>query len=286
MEVTQEQLLQRQIDFELKNALKSEERRIKQKRKLSAKDKNEPPTKKQKKISAFPITARDVEACRAYFWTTIGYVPLIEKVVMWSGLTNETMAHWTYPILLGPPVKKDGKSTPVDYIVGVARPHLVLSGLRDLFRRLYPDKNPADYSQWEVYKINKAYYTVKVEKVSFQQEVQEFALVETKPFGGPKDPPCIHWLEESKLKRIGKAIAIKSYLADKDLNRLKRSKIPDGAQAWGPEHLTHITERVEELKKNLLLADKEATKKLNSESIADAMNNLADGSDASSEDSE
>ena len=282
MEATQDPLLKRQIDSELKNALKSEQRKIKQKRKLSEKDKSEPPAKK-KKPSLYPITVRDVEECRKYFWTTIGYCPLINKVVIWSGLTNETMAHWIYPVLLGPVVKKDGKSIPTDYIVGVSRPPLVLSGLRDLFQRLYPDKNPGDFIHWDLYKVNKAYYTVKAEKISYQQDIQEFHLVETKPFGGPKDPPCIHWLEESKLKRIGKAIAIKEYLKDKDFNRLKRSKIPETAQVWGPEHLARIIEEVEKHKKNLLLAEKQATEKLNSDAIASAMSNLADESEESSD---
>ena len=49
MEDTTDALFQRQIDSELKNALKSEERKKIQKRKIAEKKDCEPPKKKEKK---------------------------------------------------------------------------------------------------------------------------------------------------------------------------------------------------------------------------------------------
>lgn len=280
MEDTTDALFQRQIDSELKNALKSEERKKIQKRKIAEKKDCEPPKKKEKKSNSIPVSVRDVEAIRGYFWTQICYLPLLKKVALWSGLCNETMAFASYPILLGPPVKKDGRSHPTDYVLGVPRPTIILSGLRELFSQLYPERNAMDYSLWDVYKYNRQYYSVKVEKCSFSQEVFELQMVETKPFGGPKDASSVHWLEENKLKRFGRAISIADFLKDKDISKMKRPKIPEGAKPWPSDHLNKINERVEEMKRQLLLAEETAKNELQKKDIKEAMENLKDQDDS------
>lgn len=286
METIEDALLKRQIDSELKNAMRSEERKKKQKRKLSEKDKNEPPKKKEKKSTTIPLSVKDVEAIRDHFWTTVVYLPLLDKVALYSGLTNETMSFAAYPILLGPVQKKDGKSTPIDYILGVSRPPVILTGLRDLFKKLYPDKNNMDFQQWDVYRWNRAYYTVKTEKTSWPQELLELQMVETKPFGGPKDPSCVHWLEESKLKRWGKAISLEAYFKDKEIARMKRSRIPANAKPWAENHLHQINEKVEALKRSLLIAEETSRRELSKKDIAEAMKNLKDDSDNDDDSSE
>lgn len=279
-------LLKRQIESELKNAMRSEERKKKQKRKLSEKDKNEPPKKKEKKSTTIPVSVKDVEAIRDYFWTCVVYLPLLKRLALYSGLTNETISFSAYPILLGPAQKKEGKSVPTDYILGVSKPSYVLTGLRELFKTLYPERNALDFQQWDAYRFNRAYYTIKVEKTSYPQEVLELQMVETKPFGGAKDASCVHWLEESKLKRWVKAIPLSDYFSDKDPTRVKRSRIPADAKSWPANHLHQINEKVDALKRSLLLAEEQAKNELSRKEIAEAMKNLKDDDNASEDDSD
>ena len=75
MEDAEKAILQRQIDAELKNALKSEERKKKQKRKLSDKDKVEPPKKKEKKSTSIPLDVGDLKVIREKFYTVPVYLP-------------------------------------------------------------------------------------------------------------------------------------------------------------------------------------------------------------------
>ncbi len=285
MEAAEEALLQRQVDAELKNALKSEERKKKQKRKLS--DKVEPPKKKEKKSTVIPVTANDLKEIRKRFYTTPVFLPLLDKVALYSGLTNETMCFAAYPILLTPCERKDGKNVPKDYILGVTRPQVIFTVLRDIFKTLYPEKNAMDCMNWEVYRSNRSYYTVKVEKASYNQEVLELQMVETKPFGGPKDPSSVHWLEENKLKRWVKTVSLEEYFKDKNINKIKPPPIPSNSKPWPSNHLNQINQKVEELKKNLLLAEETAKTELNKKDISEAMANLKeDSADESDEESE
>lgn len=286
MDATVDPLFKRQIDSELKNALKSEERKKTQKRKLSEKNSSEPPKKKEKKSNTIPVSESDIHAIREYFWTQPAYIPSLKKLVLWSGLSNETLAFAAYPILLSAPTRKDKQLILGDYILGVSKPTYVLSGLRQLFATLYPERNAMDYSMWDLYKYNRAYYTVKVEKCSFNQEVLELQMVETKPFGGPKDPSNVHWLEENKLKRWAKAVSLEEFFKDKDPNKiLKNIRIPKDAKSWPGTHLNKINEKVEEMKRQLLVSEQEAETKLKKKEIADAIKNLKDdNSDESSDD--
>lgn len=282
-------ILQKQVQSELKNALRSEERKKNQNKKRQLADKSsEPPKKKEKKSTTIPVSEVAIAACREYFWTIPVYLPLVDKVAIFSGLTNETLCFGAYPILLSPHVKKDGLSVPVDYILGVSKPPLVLSGLRKIFEKIYPDRSPMDYSQWDIYRFNKAYYTVKAEKSSFNQDIIELNMVETKTFGGAKDPTTIHWLEENKLKRWNKIVPLEKYFADKDISKLKVPRIPQGKKPWPANHLNKVNEEVEKMKKNLLLAAEASKDELNKKKIAEAMKNLADGSEEneSSDDSD
>lgn len=285
MEAADEALLNRQVEAELKNALKSEERKKKQKRKLS--DKPEPPKKKEKKSTVIPTSVNDLKEIRKRFYTSVVYLPLLDKIALYSGLTNETMCFACYPILLGPCEKKDNKNVPKDYILGVTKPSVIFTVLRDIFEKLYPERNSLDFMNWEVYRSNRSYYTVKVEKASYSQDVLELQMVETKPFGGPKDPPSVHWLEENKLKRWVKTISLEEYFKDKDPNKIKPPPIPKGTKPWPSNHLQYINQKVENLKKDLLLAQETATVELNKKEIAEAMNNLKDSSgEESDEESE
>jgi len=288
MEDSEKALLQRQVDAELKNALKSEERKKKQKRKLDSKDtKSEPPLKKEKKSTVIPITVRDIDAIRQKFYTVPVYLSLLDKVALFSGVSNETLAFAAYPIILGPLTKQDGKYVAKDYILGVSRIPYIFTILRKLFEELYPEKNAMDCCNWQVYKLNRAYYTVKPEKTSYNQDQLELQLAETKPLGGPKDTPSVHWLEENKLKRWEKAVTLETYFKDKDIRKIKGGKIPTTAKPFPSDYLNMINERVEELKKNLLLSQDAAKTELNKKSIADAMKNLKDdGSDSESDDSD
>lgn len=286
MEDSGKALLQRQVDAELKNALKSEERKKKQKRKLdSTKDnKSEPPKKKEKKSTIIPITVRDIEAIRQKFYTVPVYLPLIGKVALFSGVSNETLAFAAYPIILGPLTKQDGKYIAKDYILGVSRIPYIFTILRGLFEELYPEKSAMDCCNWEVYRLNRAYYTVKPEKASYNQDLLELQLAETKPLGGPKDTPSVHWLEENKLKRWEKAITLETYFKDKDIRKIKGGKIPADAKSFPSDYLNTINEKVEELKKDLLLSQDKAKNELGKKEIAEAMKNLKD--DASDSDSD
>ncbi len=283
-------LFQRQIDSELKNALKSEERKKTQKRKLENKSKEEePPKKKEKKTNNIPITVRDVEAIRQYFWTDVVYNPVLDKVLLYSGLNNEVLAFGAFPILLSAPKRDEKKQLVVgeDYILGTSKTYLVIAGLRVLFARLYPDKSPLEYQHWDAYKFNRAYYGIKAEKNSYNQEALELQLVETKPFGGPRDCSSVHWLEEAKLKRWDKAVSLEKYLSDKDVNKIKKPKIPKEAKCWPADHLKKINERVEQLKRDLLVAEKESTEALKKKEISEAIKNLKNtDSDESSDDDE
>lgn len=280
-------ILKKQVESELKNAIRSEERKKNQKRKTLS-DRSEPPKKKEKKSNFIPVTEAAINACREYFWTTPVYLPLVDKVALFSGLTNETLCFGAYPILLSPHQKKDGLSVPVEYILGVSKPAIILYGLRKVFEKIYPERSPMDYSQWDLYRFNRAYYTVKVEKASFNQDLLELQMVETKTFGGAKDPTTIHWLEENKLKRWNKIVTLETYFADKDVSKVKVPRIPSSKKPWPANHLNKVNEAVEKMKKDLLLATQDAKEELNKKKIAEAMKNLNDGSeeDNSSDDSD
>lgn len=285
MEDADAAILNRQVEAELKNALKSEERKKKQKRKLS--DKAEPPKKKEKKSTVIPVTVNDLKEIRKRFWTTVVYLPLLDKIALYSALTNETMCFACYPILLGPCEKRDGKNIPKDYILGVSRPQVIFTVLRDIFKTLYPEKNAMDCMNWEVYRSNRSYYTVKVEKASYNQDVLELQMAETKPFGGPKDTPSVHWMEESGLKRWVKTISLAEYFKDKNVNKIKPPPIPPNAKPWPSNHLSQIKQKVEDLKKSLLLAEEAAKVEMNKKEIKDAMENLKeDSAEESDEESE
>lgn len=283
MEATQDAILQRQVDAELKNALKSEERKKKQKRKLSDKDKVEPPKKKEKKSTSIPLTLEDLEMIRQRFYTVPVYLSLLDKLALYSGLTNETLAFSAYPILLSPAHKKDQKQVPQNYILGVSRPAIIFTVLRDIFKVRYPERNPMDCINWDVYRFNRAYYAFKTEKASYNQDILQLTMAETKPFGGPRDPANIHWLEENKLKRWVKAISLEEYFKDKDVKKIKNPPIPASAKPWPANYLNQINEKVEALKKNLLLAEEKAEGALKRKEIEDAMKNLKDDSEGTSD---
>ena len=286
MEDAEKAILQRQIDAELKNALKSEERKKKQKRKLSDKDKTEPPKKKEKKSTSIPLTVEDLKLIRERFYTVPVYLPLLDKLALYSGLTNEALAFNAYPILLSAAIKKDGKSVPQDYILGVSKPPIIFTVLRDIFKILYPERNPMDCINWDVYKFNRAFYGFKTEKASYNQDLLQLSMAETKPFGGPRDPSNIHWLEENKLKRFVKTISLEEYFKDKDIKKIKNPEIPTTAKPWPANYLNQINEKVEALKKSLLLAEEKAEGALRKKEIADAIKNLKETSEDTSDDDE
>lgn len=288
MTTTEEELFKRQVESEFKNAQKSEDRKLKQKRKLSDELKNEPKPKKKKNDNFIPVSPRDLEAIRDHFWTTTIDVPLLKRRILISTYTCELMSFGCYPILLSAPRKVNGKNKPDGYCLGVTRAPLVLSGLRKLFSTLYPERLATDFQLWDAYRWNRSYYGAKVEKMSYQNEAIELQMIETKPFGGPKDPTTVHWLEESKLARWEKAVSLESYFAQyPDIDKLPRPKLNQNFKVWPANHLANINSKVEELKKQFLSAENAATEKLQNSDVAEAMKNLKDyEDDESSNDSE
>lgn len=283
--ITEEDLVARQIESEFKNAIKSEERKTKQKRKISEELKSDDPKpKKEKKQShIIPTTPEDIHAVRQYFWTTVVSIPLLGRVALYSGLCNELMCFYSYPILLTAHKRVDKKNVAENYILGVSKPAVVLSGLRAVFAKQYPQREASDFVFWELYKINKAYYTVKVEKTSHSQDMPALQMVETKTFGGAKDSSYVHWGEEVKKKRIEKAVPVECYFSDKDFNKIKSPKIPKTSKPYPENHLKDINARVEKMKEDRLLADKKSRDALSTKAIAEAMSNLKD--EESSDDS-
>lgn len=276
----EEEVFAKQVAAEYKNAQKSEERKKNQKRKQSEAEKeDQPPSKKAKKTNSIPLSDGDLEAIRTFFWTAVDYNPLVDKVGLRSGLSNEVMYFGAYPILLAPAQRVAGNLVATEYVLGVSKPQYVLGGLRKIFEKRYPDKNAVEFTLWDVYKWNRAYYGVRVEKVSYNSDIYEYQCVETKPFGGPKDQPTVHWSEETKLSRWKKAIKIEEYFKDKNPNRMHNPRIPDTAKPWPSDYLARIAARVEELKKSMAKAEAAAEDKLNDKAIRETMNNLADDSD-------
>ena len=207
-------------------------------------------------------------------------MPLLNRIVLFSGVTSETMAFNSYPILVAPFNKKDGPLRREQYLLGVSKPQIIFTILREAFKELHPDKPEGEYQFWTPYKWNKAYYGAKTEHLSYSSEFPAIQLLETKPFGGSKDAPSVNILEESKLKRWAKSIAIADFIAGIDISKIKSPKIPKCAISWKSNHLDNIKEGARRLKEEQEKAAKESENELNEKNIKEAMSQTMGGSGA------
>ena len=296
MEQADKELVAKQAELEILAAKKALERRELAKLRAErpkSKDSKKPAKKKQKVAPSIPFTERDLEEIKIAFWTTLQYLPPVNKSVLYSGLTNEIMCFSAYPIIIKEFTKKDGP-LPIDsYILGVTKPQAVLHTIRSMFNKLYPDSEPADYNLWELYRWNRAYYGSKVENVSFSIEYNALEMLESKPFGGNKEVPSINMKVESTLFRHKKySKSVPKYIKEKFTSddSFKQCLPPARASPYPEEFLTQVAEKIRDLKKREGTGTKKSKDALSTDDMKLAFDNLnADDeghSDVSEEDSD
>jgi len=292
MEHTDMDLISKQAELEILAIKKSLERKELAKQRAErpkTKDNGKPAKKKQKISPDIPFTQRDLEELKIVFWTTVQYLPAVNKLVLYSGLTNEVMCFTAYPIIVKEYNKKDGELPMDSYILGVTRPQAVLHTIRNLFTKLYPEASPGDYNLWELYRWNRAFYGSKVENASFSSEYNALEMLESKPFGGNREVPSINMKVESTLFRHKKySKSVPKYIKEKFINSnsFKQALPPSRASPYPEDFLTQVAEKIRDLKKREKTATERARDALSTEEMKEAFDKLGSGDGSCSDVSE
>lgn len=286
-------LIEKQAQLEILAAKKAAERK-KQARDRAERPKADPGTQPPKKkakptVTILPFNSDHLEMVKTAFWTTVQFMPSLNKLVLFSGVTGEVMCFGAYPILIKEYNKKEGP-LPMDcFILGVTRPQIVLHLLRTLFTQAYPDEQPGEFQRWDIYRWNRAFYGSKIEAASYSPEYNPLELLEQKPFGGPKEVYSVNMKVETTLFRWKKySQSIVDYISYRFTSEssFKQPTPPKNATPYRPDYLTQVAHTVTELKKQESKATEKAKAALATSEMREAFENLEDTSNDNSEDDE
>lgn len=293
MDQADSDLIEKQAQLEILAAKKALERK-KQARDRADRPKvkgSDKPVKKKAKPSppTLKFTAEHLEMVKTQFWTTLQYMPSLNKTVLFSGVTGEVMCFGAYPILIKEYNKKEGP-LPIDcYLLGVTRPQIVLNVLRHLFAKAYPDNKPGDFNTWEVYRWNRAFYGSKIEASSYSPEYNALEILEQKPYGGQREVSAVNMKVESTLFRWKKyAQSVNDYIE----RRFSREEHyiqpvpPKGATPYPPDYLAKVAHKITDLKKMELSAAEKAKSAISAEEMREVFDNLQDESPENSDEDE
>ena len=207
-----------------------------------------PPAKKQARASGHPRSIAfkpdHLKVVTKNLGCTSFFCPLTGKHALYSSLTSEPLYFYAYPIVLGAPESKGNQNKSAGQLCGVSKQELVFSVLRKSFAEIFPDLEPQQIDDWDLWKWNKAFYGQSVVKRAQPWTELENKHVQHRFLGGDKCPAHVNLFNEVKSVKASKTVDMAEIFAD-----------TPGAQCFDRKFIFDLRKNAEELakKKNFIV---------------------------------
>lgn len=233
---------------------------------------DEPDAKKAKtkaKSNVIVTSPEQRKLLEQHFHSSTCYNGALKIYGVTTSCDNSLNYFYFYPLVLGPnrdangevkkrakPVKGKPFKKATDYIPGAGNPTFIFTNLTIAFARIFPDKDASLIRKWDIWRFNIEYYGPKVAGQALAPKAYLGLLGESKPFGGARTFKSVHLVEDIRVSRFQRAIAVQDFFKERGRFDLA-GPLPTDGRTLNIEILQKIRENTMIEKENETKADAE-----------------------------